>query len=524
MAQGFAIERFNPSERGSEWLASDSLDLRGSLRPAAGIVGDYAYRPLVLYNSDGSTHTALVRDQLIVHLGASLVVWNRVRVGFDLPLALWQQGDAGTASGFSYGAGDSAGLGDLRLGADIRLLGSYGDALTLAAGAQLFVPTGNQSVYLSDGSVRLQPRVQAAGELGAFAYAAGVGFMYRANDDPFGSSPRGSEVTFNAAAGLHLLDRKLLVGPEVYGSTVVTSSDAFFGKRQTPVEGVLEAHYSFASDWRAGLGGGPGLSRGLGEPALRLLASIEWAPSPRKEKIAPTTTFAPPSDRDHDGIFDSADACPDQAGPRSADATENGCPLPEDRDHDGVADADDACPDAAGPSSSEHTKNGCPIAVDSDADGIADDVDACPKEPGERNEDATKNGCPPRVVAVVANDQILPLGKIEFMTGSAKIDSGESSRRVLEGILSVLNQNSSIEKIRVEGHTDDSGNAAANKSLSAARAAAVVDWLVSAGIAPKRLTSVGMGSDRPLAGNDTPEGRQQNRRVELHIERTGDAK
>src|SRR3974390_1204427 len=53
-SQGFAIDRFDPSERGSDWFVLESLDLRGHVRPAAGLVMEYAYRPLVIYNQDGS--------------------------------------------------------------------------------------------------------------------------------------------------------------------------------------------------------------------------------------------------------------------------------------------------------------------------------------------------------------------------------------------------------------------------------------------------------------------------------------
>src|SRR6476660_1955971 len=51
---GFSVDRFEPSERGSEWFVLDTLDLRGHVRPALGIVADYAYKPLVFYDKDGN--------------------------------------------------------------------------------------------------------------------------------------------------------------------------------------------------------------------------------------------------------------------------------------------------------------------------------------------------------------------------------------------------------------------------------------------------------------------------------------
>ena len=70
-------------------------------------------------------------------------------------------------------------------------------------------------------------------------------------------------------------------------------------------------------------------------------------------------------------------------------------------------------------------------------------------------------------------------------------------------------------KLRIEGHTDDVGQAAANQSLSEKRAAAVKAWLVTQGVEAKRLEAKGFGQTKPVTGNDTPEGRQNNRRVEL---------
>jgi len=72
-------------------------------------------------------------------------------------------------------------------------------------------------------------------------------------------------------------------------------------------------------------------------------------------------------------------------------------------------------------------------------------------------------------------------------------------------------------KIEISGHTDNIGSAAYNKTLSQNRAKSVVDWLVSKGIKSDRLTFVGSGFDKPIATNDTEEGRQMNRRTEFKI-------
>jgi outer membrane protein OmpA-like peptidoglycan-associated protein len=67
----------------------------------------------------------------------------------------------------------------------------------------------------------------------------------------------------------------------------------------------------------------------------------------------------------------------------------------------------------------------------------------------------------------------------------------------------------------VEGHTDSDGEDAANQKLSEARAQSVLNEMTKLGIAASRLTSKGHGETKPMAGNDTPEGKAQNRRVEF---------
>lgn len=72
-------------------------------------------------------------------------------------------------------------------------------------------------------------------------------------------------------------------------------------------------------------------------------------------------------------------------------------------------------------------------------------------------------------------------------------------------------------RVRIEGHTDSTGGDAVNGPLSARRAEAVRAWLVAHGVAGDRMTTEGLGAARPVAPNDTPEGRARNRRTEMHL-------
>jgi outer membrane protein OmpA-like peptidoglycan-associated protein len=564
-ASGFALDRFDPSDRGSDWFVLDSLDMRGKLRPALGVVGDYGYLPLAIYNGDGTLRSKLVEDQLFLHVGAALVFLDRFRVALNLPLALVQNGQGGALDGVSYAGPSGFAVGDLRADADVRLAGAYGDPFRVGIGVQVFVPVGSRSDFTSDGSTRVQPRLNVAGDVGVFAYAAQVAFQYRGLDSSYAGTPLGSQVSFGGAVGLHTSNRVLWIGPEVYGATTVSSSDAIFKKTTTPLEALLGVHLRIASDWHAGIGGGGGLTRGFGSPAARAVALLEWSPDIRKPpppdrdgdgvldaddacpdvKGIPTDdpkTNGCPPDRDADGVLDADDACPDVKGIRTDDPKTNGCPpdrdadgvldaddacpdvkgirtddpktngCPPDRDSDGVLDADDACPDVAGERTDDPKTNGCPPDPDPDKDGIPSAEDACPNEAGPKNADPQKNGCPQ---AVVRNDRIVILDQVRFKINSAIILP--ESEALMRAILKVFVDHPEIAKVSVEGHTDNRGPASYNKELSSRRAASVVHWLVAHGVAAGRLTSIGYGMERPLDSNEAEEGRQKNRRVELHI-------
>jgi outer membrane protein OmpA-like peptidoglycan-associated protein len=88
------------------------------------------------------------------------------------------------------------------------------------------------------------------------------------------------------------------------------------------------------------------------------------------------------------------------------------------------------------------------------------------------------------------------------------------AKPIIAQVLKLLQDNPDL-KLSIEGHTDNVGSHDYNVKLSQMRAAAVVNTLVTAHIAPGRLSSGGSGPDQPIADNDTDKGRAKNRRVEL---------
>jgi OOP family OmpA-OmpF porin len=257
------------------------------------------------------------------------------------------------------------------------------------------------------------------------------------------------------------------------------------------------------------------------EVLLGLSATIE-----RTRKEPPP----PPADSDHDGLADSADKCPNDAGPAP-----DGCPA--DTDGDGVLDRDDYCPREAGPAPKgcpvvdpDPDKDGVPVPCDAcpsepgiapdgcpvrdkDGDGIPDNVDKCPNEPETKNGFEDQDGCPDKIPDAVKKFSGVVQG-IYFKQGSAVIRP--ESKPVLNQAVRVLQDYPSIG-FEIDGHTSSEGDKETNDKLSQDRADAVKQYIVDQGVDPKRIQTHGYGSEQPIADNKTKAGREKNRRIEFKV-------
>jgi outer membrane protein OmpA-like peptidoglycan-associated protein len=107
---------------------------------------------------------------------------------------------------------------------------------------------------------------------------------------------------------------------------------------------------------------------------------------------------------------------------------------------------------------------------------------------------------------------VVTIGDVLFDTGQATLKPGADL--AMNRLATYLNANRDT-KILIEGHTDSRGSEEYNEALSERRAQAVATALESRGVSPDQLQTAGRGEQYPIASNDTPEGRQQNRRVEI---------
>jgi len=141
---------------------------------------------------------------------------------------------------------------------------------------------------------------------------------------------------------------------------------------------------------------------------------------------------------------------------------------------------------------------------DSDGDGIIDSKDKCPGTPPNTRVDG--DGCP--------LPKVLQLKGVTFEFNKSRLRP--DSKTVLDTVVEIMKRYPDMQ-VEVAGHTDNVGGDAYNQKLSERRAEAVRQYLINAGIAGGNMTAVGYGKKEPITTNDTDEGRELNRRVELRI-------
>lgn len=143
-----------------------------------------------------------------------------------------------------------------------------------------------------------------------------------------------------------------------------------------------------------------------------------------------------------------------------------------------------------------------PPDSDVDADGVDDRRDLCPATPAGRRVD--ESGC---VFGGV-------LKGVEFELDSARLTLPATAR--LDAVVQDMQRYPKL-RVQITAHTDNQGSAQYNLDLSIKRARSVAEYLIEHGISPDRLRAVGAGESQPVYRNDTPTGRQGNRRVDFKV-------
>ncbi len=286
-AQGFAVERYYPAAPGAGWLVMDTLDLNGKLGAGVALTSGYARNPYAVAASNGSASLRVVSNQAFVDVGMA-IFYDRYRLFLNIADPLYSSGMSGIAAGHQFTA-PSADPGkypdkvtDVRLGVDARLLGDAQGPLRLGLGAQLWVPSGERSLFATDGTFRAMFRTLAAGDFGIFTYAGHLGVHVRPLDEsPVPGAPRGSELLFGIATGSKFsvsqsCNMTAVVGPELFGATALREP---FGKTTSGVEillaGRLQRTDAHGAQQTLKLGFGEGVQAQFGAPEWRAVMAVE---------------------------------------------------------------------------------------------------------------------------------------------------------------------------------------------------------------------------------------------------------
>jgi outer membrane protein OmpA-like peptidoglycan-associated protein len=485
--EGFNVQTLEPAAPGDGFFTVSGATVPGDRVPSAALTLSWTREPLVLLRGDDTVPGGrLVHRQLWAVAQGALGIGKLLLVDVAAPVSLFASGSQAVPG---LDRVDGTALGDLRVGARVPL-GGLGP-VRLAAGLDLWFPTGSRQAFASDGTFKARPKVIVAGELDHLVYGGELGFLVREDQD-LAITRTGTAFSFAAAAAWRF--GPFRAGPELYGRW------QWSGETTSPVEGLLAAH------WRHGIfdvGGaiGTGFDDAPGAAPFRVLARIAWVPGP-KPKAEPPPPPPPPEPA-------PAPEPPPAPPPEPEPAPAAPPPAPEPAPEPPPAPPEPV----TAPTPEPAPEPPAPPPPDRDGDGVEDAKDACPAAPGTASEDPGRNGCP--VLAVVTEEKIEILQAIQFESGKDVIRA--ESEPILVQVASILAERPQL-RVRVEGHTDDSGPAELNTRLSQRRADAVKTWLSGkGGIDPARLEAQGFGPTRPIDPAKTKEARAKNRRVEFRI-------
>ena len=436
---------------------------------------DFAEAPLRVVGVDQAGQstevTKVVERALLLRAAASFSPAYWVWLDLQAPFSLFQQSGVPEGQSVLYAgqsipsSSTSPAIGDLRFGLHFRPIDT--DTFDLIVGGRYWAPIGSMDAFLSDGELRAEADLGVAGRVGKLLYGCTVsvapGFFMPRDGDRVAAS---CGVHGQAMPWLSLgLEPSFALFRDLRDTQSGQGTDAF----KYQVEPLVAARFSYEG-FSVALGGGPGFGDAPGAPQgramLQIAYQLEGKPPP------PPPPPPKPTDPDLDGIPNDRDACPDEAGPDSADAKRRGCPQP-DSDGDLVLDDEDACPAQAGVKHPDVKANGCP---DTDNDLLPDPVDSCRNEPGPG-----PTGCPQYARLDKKSFQVNP--PIQFADGAAQLS--KQARAALDEIAATMRANPKLGHVSIQ-----LGTKGAPAAISDKRAAAIALVLRAANIDPQRFEVV----------------------------------
>jgi Putative MetA-pathway of phenol degradation/Thrombospondin type 3 repeat len=371
---------FQPAIGPQNFLTVEGAEVPEHKRLSLGLTLNYQQRPYTVFTQGamaGETH--VIENQLTGELDAAIGLLGRFQLGVGLPFTPYLDGDEVSPTGVPANLHlTESGIGDVRLEGKAHLATrGADDQYDFALSAGLTLPTGHTGgrAYLGDKTVTGRIRAIATADLGTLRVAANLGILIRETSNTF-ATDLGPQLLYGAAAS-YPVDKHTDLILEASGRSGLNQFVTFYND-VNPFELDLAARHAIKGMWSVTVGGGRGLGSGIGAPDLRLFAGVAFNPDYR--------------DRDHDGVYDINDQCPDQPEDRDGFQDADGCPDP-DNDNDGIPDALDKCPNEPEDVDEFEDADGCPDP-DNDKDGIPDLNDACPNAPEDGKGRFPHDGCP----------------------------------------------------------------------------------------------------------------------------------
>jgi outer membrane protein OmpA-like peptidoglycan-associated protein len=447
-----------------------------------------------------------------------VALFDAFALGLTLPVSIAevQTNQTGSADSSVH-----AGLSDIVLG----LKGGFVTHGPTQVGfrIQLSFPSSEGSTWTGDRAATLTPGLLFTQAFGRLTLAAQAGYHMRKRvvvlgieqDDEFVLGVGARYALSRSFAVLSELNARLGVGGRSF-SAAEAPAEIDVGVRFGTLPGVQFDVGIGTAAWPGQGGAGAPLVRGF----LVLRTAFETSGcqfGPEDFDGFEDADGCNDPDNDRDGVLDADDACINDAEDYDGYEDADGCPDP-DNDADGIPDAVDLCPERSEDRDGFQDQDGCP-EPDNDADGVPDGSDRCPLDPEDHDDFEDADGCPEpgpgRPTVTLSGSRLLMSDRIYFE------DEADTIRPVstlaLDTLAATLKSLPGRPRVRVEGHTDDSGNPQYNIDLSYRRARAVVEYLRAQGVDPAQLEYVGRGSSSPIAPNNSPEGRALNRRVEFVV-------
>lgn len=563
-ATGYNAQLFWPSIFGGNFIAIEDSNVLCKMGVGGALYLNYANGPVEVRINDEPKYD-IVNQLLSADIIGAFSPLSFLGIGIDVPVHLWAEkrtiedlkdrslDDIRTQEGVSDLKSEIE-LGDIRAELKIQALRQSKHWLGLALAPYVTFPTGDPNSFLGEGRVTAGGTLILEHDFDFLNLALNGGYQFRGAED-IATIKVGNSVKFGAGVSKEF-NNGLSFSVEYWASIVETEDEDRF--QGNPMEVIGTIRYKFGENKpRVVGGGGAGLTSGVGCPAWRALLGVDYAyckPAPTEGRLVieavdqndkplevslkikgPESLETRTNSK---GKWDSKV----KPGEYEVTGTKEGCYLSDTRL--GKVELGKTTTVKLTLKSVPTTltvivtdKKGNKIAS-----SIAFDVDT-PKEkrvenptgefsqewaPGaykmvvsakgyeDKFVDVNVKECKDNVFNVQLRKKIEKIGNIYFDYDSDVIR--KESYPVLDNVVEQIKQLGKYKKVIIEGHCSSEGTDEYNMDLSRRRALAVKKYLVSKGLDPAKLEIAPYGESRPIASNETEEGRAKNRRVEFIIE------